>query len=114
MAQNRHAITGERFSGCPAYYPPRLSDGDIDRVYPAESWPLKLMSFKSHVMSSSTTMIERLQWRETVKSGGDQPGGRREVPALQHGICVRITTPGGSVEAQISLLTGGDAGVVGD
>ena len=61
MAQNRHAITGERFSGCPAYYPPRLSDGsDIDRVYPAESWPLKLMSFKSHVMSSSTTMIERL------------------------------------------------------
>ncbi len=106
VAQNRHAITGERFSGCPAYYPPRLSDGsDIDRVYPAESWPLKLMSFKSHVMSSSTTMIERLHHVKPSNLVAINPADGEKF-GVQHGDLVRITTPGGSVEAQISLLTG--------
>lgn len=53
---------GERYSGCPTYYPPRLANGeDVNKVFPPTEWPLKLMSFKSHVMSSSTTMIERLR-----------------------------------------------------
>lgn len=112
VAQNRHAITGERFSGCPAYYPPRLSDGsDIDRVYPAESWPLKLMSFKSHVMSSSTTMIERLHHVKPSNLVAINPADGEKF-GVQHGDLVRITTPGGSVEAQISLLTGVMPGVV--
>ncbi|KLU18951.1 hypothetical protein ABE79_08220, partial [Proteus mirabilis] len=62
VAKNHHAITGERYSGCPTYYPPRLSDGsDIHQHYPEEQWPLKLMSFKSHVVSSSTGMIQRFK-----------------------------------------------------
>lgn len=62
VAKNHHAITGERYSGCPTYYPPRLSDGsDIHQYYPENQWPLKLMSFKSHVVSSSTGMIQRLR-----------------------------------------------------
>lgn len=61
VAKHRHAITGERFSGCPTCYPARLSDGRaVEELYPERQWPLRLMSFKSNVMSSSTAVIRRL------------------------------------------------------
>ncbi|MCL7133627.1 molybdopterin dinucleotide binding domain-containing protein, partial [Escherichia coli] len=73
----------------------------------------KLMSFKSHVMSSSTTMIERLHHVKPSNLVAINPVSCSRVSsAMQHGDLVRITTPGGSVEAQISLLTGVMPGVV--
>ena len=76
VAKHRHAITGERFSGCPTCYPARLSDGRaVEELYPERQWPLRLMSFKSNVMSSSTAVIRRLR-REAGEPGGPEPGGR--------------------------------------
>lgn len=112
VAVHRHAITGERFSGCPTWYPARLSDGRaLEAVYPESEWPMRLMSFKSNLMSSSTTVIERLHHVKPVGlvAINPQDGARFGV---QHGDMIRITTPGGSVEAQISLLSGVIPGVV--
>lgn len=112
VAANRHAITGERYSGCPTYYPPRLSNGDdIDQVYLPQEWPLKLMSFKSHVMSSSTTMIERLRHVKPTNLVALNPK-EGEKMGVKHGDWVKIITPGGTVEAQISLLDGVMPGVL--
>ncbi|WP_391487607.1 tetrathionate reductase subunit TtrA [Leclercia tamurae] len=112
VAAYKHAITGERFSGCPTWYPARLSDGRaLEAVYPPAEWPMQLMSFKSNVMSSSSTVVERLHH---VKPTGlvaihPQDGARF---GLQHGDLARIQTPGGSVEAQVSLLSGVMPGVI--
>ncbi|HDS6398718.1 TPA: tetrathionate reductase subunit TtrA [Proteus mirabilis] len=112
VAKNHHAITGERYSGCPTYYPPRLSDGsDIHQHFPQEQWPLKLMSFKSHVVSSSTGMIQRLRMVKPSNLVAINPLDG-EKWGIKHGDKVRIVTPGGEVEAEISLLEGVMPGVL--
>lgn len=112
VAGYHHAMTGERYSGCPTWYPARLADGQaLEAVYPLSQWPLKLMSFKSNVMSSSSTVIERLHH---VKPSGlvaiHPDDGKRY--GLQHGDIARISTPGGSVEVQVSVLSGVMPGVI--
>ncbi|EBD7179471.1 molybdopterin dinucleotide binding domain-containing protein [Salmonella enterica] len=112
VAAHRHAITGERFSGCPVWYPARLSDGRaIDDQFPIGQWPLKLISFKSNTMSSSTAVIPRLHHVKPANLVALNPqDGERY--GLQHGDRVRIITPGGQVVAQISLLNGVMPGVI--
>lgn len=112
VARHRHAMTGERYSGCPTYYPPRFADGsDVGEHYPPEAWPFRLMSFKSHLMSSSTAPIDRLRAVKPVNLVALNPADARRY-ALRHGDRVRLQTPGGSVEAQISLLDGVMPGVI--
>ncbi|ADO48400.1 tetrathionate reductase subunit TtrA [[Enterobacter] lignolyticus] len=112
VAVHRYAMTGERYSGCPKWYPPRLSDGRaLDEVYPPSDWPMQLMSFKSNLMSSSTTMIARLHHVKPSNLVAINPADGARLH-LRHGDKVKITTPGGSVEAQVSLLMGVMPGVI--
>ncbi len=112
VAAHRHAITGERYSGCPAWYPARLSDGrSVEELFPVQEWPLKLISFKSNTMSSATAVIPRLHHLKPVNLVALNPeDGRRY--GVSHGDIVRITTPGGHAQAQISLLSGVMPGVI--
>lgn len=112
VAVHRHAITGERYSGCPTWHPPRLSDGRaLQEVFPTATWPMQLMSFKSNLMSSSSTVIPRLHHVKPINLVAINPvdGDRFSV---SHGDIILITTPGGSVEAQVSLLSGVMPGVI--
>ncbi|POT57541.1 tetrathionate reductase subunit TtrA [Citrobacter amalonaticus] len=112
VAAHRHAITGERYSGCPAWYPARLSDGrSVDELFPVQQWPLKLISFKSNTMASASTVIPRLHHLRPTNLVALNPlDGKRY--GLAQGDRVRITTPGGEVEAAISLLSGVMPGVI--
>lgn len=96
----------------PVWYPARLSDGRaIDDQFPIGQWPLKLISFKSNTMSSSTAVIPRLHHVKPANLVALNPqDGERY--GLQHGDRVRIITPGGQVVAQISLLNGVMPGVI--
>ncbi|WP_333894002.1 molybdopterin dinucleotide binding domain-containing protein, partial [Atlantibacter subterraneus] len=108
----RHAITGERYSGCPAWYPAQLPDGKaLDEVYQPDAWPLKMISFKSNVMSSSTIVIPRLHHVKPVNLVALNPQDGKRF-GVKHGDEVRITTPGGSTTARISLLEGVMPGVI--
>lgn len=112
VAAHRHAITGERYSGCPAWYPARLSDGrSVDELFPLAQWPLKLISFKSNTMASASAVIPRLHHVKPVNLVALNPQDGRRF-GLSHGDTVRITTPGGQVEAQISFLHGVMPGVI--
>ena len=112
VAAHRHAITGERYSGCPAWYPARLSDGrSVDDLFPLAQWPLKLISFKSNTMASASAVIPRLHHVKPVNLVALNPQDGQRF-GLSHGDTVRITTPGGQVEAQISLLHGVMPGVI--
>lgn len=112
VAKHHHAITGERYSGCPTWYPPRLADGsDVFEHYPVTDWPLRLMSFKSHLMSSSTAMIERLRAVKSTNLVAINPQDAQR-NGIQHGDIVQLMTPGGQMEVQVSLLDGVMPGVV--
>ncbi|TOL44824.1 hypothetical protein CGH97_23980, partial [Vibrio parahaemolyticus] len=74
---------------------------DVNVVFPEKEWPLKLMSFKSHVMSSSTTVIERLRHVKPTNLVAIHPDDAAKV-GVKHGDWIRITTPGGQAEAQVS------------
>lgn len=112
VAAHRHAITGERYSGCPAWYPARLSDGrSVDDLFPLTQWPLRLISFKSNTMASASAVIPRLHHVKPVNLVALNPQDGQRF-GLSHGDTVRITTPGGQVEAQISLLHGVMPGVI--
>lgn len=112
VAAFRYAMTGERFSGCPTWYPARLSDGRaLEEVFPQTTWPMKLMSFKSNLMSSSTTVVERLHHVKPMGLVAIHPDDGKRF-GLQHGDKAKITTPGGSVEARVSLLSGVMPGVI--
>ncbi|WP_308562854.1 tetrathionate reductase subunit TtrA [uncultured Klebsiella sp.] len=112
VAAHRHAVTGERYSGCPAWYPARLSDGRaVEELFPAQQWPFKLISFKSNTMASASTVIPRLHHLKPANlvALNPQDGNRY---GLAHGDRVRIATPGGQLEAEISLLNGVMPGVI--
>ncbi|MEG1735023.1 MAG: molybdopterin-dependent oxidoreductase, partial [Comamonas sp.] len=53
LSKMRHSMTGERYSGCPTWYPTRLASGaDMRAVFSEQDWPLTMTSYKSNLMSS--------------------------------------------------------------
>jgi len=54
LGTRRHAMTAEKFSGVPKYYPSRLNDGKALRdVYTTKEYPLDAFSYKSNVLNQS-------------------------------------------------------------
>lgn len=70
-----------------------------------------MISFKSNTMSSATAVIPRLHHLKPVNlvALNPQDGARYGVA---HGDTVRIITPGGQAQAQVSLLNGVMPGVI--
>ena len=113
LAGFRHAMTGERYSGCPTWYPARLADGrDMRAEYPAQQWPFLLSSFKSNLMSSMSIGVNRLRQvhPHNPVSINRQDGERL---GLRNGDPVRIVTPGGAVTGLALLRDGIQPGAVG-
>lgn len=98
IARMRHAMTGERYSGCPTYYPTRLGDGTPMREQFDElQWPLLMTSYKSNLMSSMSIGVDRLRQLHP-----QNPVSINKADAARQGIkngdAVRIVTPGGSIQ----------------
>ncbi|CUJ42779.1 Sulfur reductase chain A [Achromobacter kerstersii] len=113
LAGFRHAMTGERYSGCPTWYPARLADGrDVRAEYPAQQWPFLLSSFKSNLMSSMSIGVNRLRQvhPHNPVSINRQDGERL---GIRNGDAVRIVTPGGAVTGLALLRDGIQPGAVG-
>lgn len=113
LAGFRHAMTGERYSGCPTWYPARLADGrDVRAEYPARQWPFLLSSFKSNLMSSLSIGVNRLrQVHPHNPVSINRKDGERL--GIRNGDAVRIVTPGGAVIGLALLRDGIQPGAVG-
>ncbi|MGB3431867.1 tetrathionate reductase subunit A [Achromobacter sp.] len=113
LAGFRHSMTGERYSGCPTWYPTRLADGsDMRAQYTPQDWPFLLSSFKSNLMSSMSIGVNRLRQvhPHNPVSINRQDGERL---SIRNGDAVRIVTPGGAVAGLALLRDGIQPGAVG-
>ncbi|MFG0640162.1 tetrathionate reductase subunit A [Delftia sp. WSY_22] len=112
LARMRHAMTGERYSGCPTWYPARLADGSAMRTHFGEQqWPLLLTSYKSNLMSSMSIAVSRLRQvhpHNPVSLHRDDA----ERLGIANGDTVRIRTPGGAVTAVAMVRDGVMPGTV--
>ena len=102
----RNALTGERYSGVPVWYPARLTGGEpLARRFPPREWPLLAFSYKSNVVSAPNTASSRL--RELRYSNfidlNPVTAGRL---GIAHGDPLRVTSSGGAIEGLARLREG--------
>lgn len=106
LATLTYSMTGEKFSGCPTWYPTRMADGTPMReIYPEEKWPFLLSSYKSNIMSSIAIGVDRLRQVHPHNPVSIHPADAKAL-GIRNGDKVRISTPGNSVEAVAMLRDG--------
>ncbi|WP_237173598.1 tetrathionate reductase subunit A [Paracandidimonas lactea] len=108
LAGMRHAMTGERYSGCPTWYPTRLADGRAMRdVFNEQDWPLSMTSYKSNLMSSMSIAASRLR-----QVHPHNPISLNRDDATRLGIVngdrIELATPGGALQG-VALVRAGIA-----
>ncbi|WP_313295717.1 tetrathionate reductase subunit A [Diaphorobacter sp.] len=106
LARMRHSMTGERYSGCPTWYPTRFADGSAMREhFPEKDWPLSMSSYKSNLMSSMSIAASRLR---QVHPHNPVSINREDAEALgiRNGDHIEVTTPGGSLQG-VALVRSG-------
>ncbi|NLC61680.1 MAG: tetrathionate reductase subunit TtrA [Gammaproteobacteria bacterium] len=108
LSKMRHSLTGERFSGCPTWYPTRLADGTPMReMFGEQEWPFTMTSYKSNLMSSMSIAASRLRQVHPHNpiSINREDAGRL---GISNGDRIELTTPGGSLQG-VALVRSGIA-----
>ncbi|THJ35214.1 tetrathionate reductase subunit TtrA [Lampropedia aestuarii] len=104
----RHSMTGERYSGCPTWYPTRLANGQAMReVFNEQDWPMSMTSYKSNLMSSMSIAASRLR-----QVHPHNPISVNKEDAAKLGVAngdpIELTTPGGKLNG-VALVRAGIA-----
>ena len=108
VAKMRHSMTGERYSGCPTWYPTRFADGTAMREKYAESeFPLTASSYKSNLMSSMSIAASRLR---QVHPHNPVSINREDAAALgiANGDRIEVSSPGAKIQG-VALVRDGVA-----
>ncbi|ELO1772609.1 tetrathionate reductase subunit TtrA [Vibrio fluvialis] len=113
LAMSRNTMTGERYSGCPTWYPQKLADGTpLEARYPPHEWPFSLTNFKSNIHSAVSNLSPRLN---AIK--GDNPVCMHPRDAKAAGIETGdrfvIETPSAQITAVAMVLEGIRPGTLG-
>ncbi|MDP2169753.1 MAG: molybdopterin-dependent oxidoreductase [Rhodocyclaceae bacterium] len=106
VGASKNSLSGKRNRGCGSWIEPAFADGTpVRSIYPAEQWPMQLVSYKSALQNSYSIGATRLL------------GVHPENPVLIHpddalrlnlamGDLAEISTPGGSLKARIMIHAG--------
>jgi len=106
LAQMRHSMNGQRFSGCPVWQPTLLADGTPMRnVYTEADWPLLMISYKSNLMSSISITAPRLRQVHAHNPVSIHHDDAQRL-GIANGQRVRISSPSGSISAVAVLRKG--------
>lgn len=112
IGKNKNSFTGKHYLGCATYIPPVFANGQaVDDFYPKSKWPLRMISVKSNIMSSSSIHLERLR---TIRKGNIvaiNPEDAKKF-GVQHGEEVILKTPSGEHSCVIATLNGVTKGVI--
>ncbi len=113
LATARHSLTGEYFVGTPTWVPPALADGSpLAAAFPPTEWPFQAVSTKSQLQSSHTIDAQSLRAIHPSNTIGLHRSDAERL-GVRSGEAVRVTTPGGSVEAIAQVRSGIKRGVLG-
>ncbi|SCZ62764.1 molybdopterin dinucleotide binding domain-containing protein [Thiohalomonas denitrificans] len=113
LALARNSLTGKRYRGTPYWQPPVLADGTpLEDVYPAEVWPLRVVSTKSQLQSSHTIGVARLQQIQPTNPIGLHYDDAAKL-GVKTGDRIRVVSPEGSVEGIVLVRGGIQRGVIG-
>lgn len=97
LAQMRHSMNGQRFSGCPIWQPTLLANGTPMReVYTEADWPLLMISYKSNLMSSISITAPRLRQVHAHNPVSIHHDDAQKL-GIANGQRVRIASPSGSI-----------------
>jgi len=106
LGLNRHALTGERFSGVPKFYKPRLARGQfLENEYPKAKFPLQAFSYKSNVLSQATASSGSLDELRPATYIDINPTTAKEFD-VKHGQRVLVSSLDGQVEGLVRLRHG--------
>lgn len=113
LATARNTMNGQRYVGTPTWVAPSLSDGtSLEQRFPKTEWPFKVVSTKSQFVSSHTAGIQKLQQfhpsNAIIINSKDAA-----IRGISNGAKIRISTPGGSIEAVALVRNGIAPGVLG-
>lgn len=106
IAGMRHSMTGERYSGCPTFYPTRLADGTAMRdLYQEADWPFLMTSYKSNLMSSISIGADRLRQVHPHNPVSINRADAKRL-GISNGDKITIATPGGQLTAIATVRDG--------
>ncbi|OYQ78979.1 tetrathionate reductase subunit A [Wohlfahrtiimonas chitiniclastica] len=112
VSVHTHSTNGERYSGCPTYYPARFMDGsDMRTHYHKDQWPFLLTSFKSNLISSTAGSNLRMRMIKPTNIVAISQVDA-DLLDINNGDLVFIESPSGKKEAQIMVLDGVMPGVI--
>lgn len=113
VGTSRNTLTGEFYSGCPAWYPQKLSDGTpLEAQYPTSEWPFRLTNFKSNIHSAVSNLSPRLNSIKGVNPVYLHPTDAEQA-GIQTGDTFVIETPGASTTALAMVVDGIGRGTLG-
>ena len=106
VGTSRSALTGENYSGSPAWYAARFTTGEkLEDRYPRRQWPLTAFSYKSNVVSTPSTasaLLRDLRYTSFI----DLNAATAAKLGIRHGDPVRVVSPGGQIEGLARLRQG--------
>lgn len=108
LAKMRHSMTGERYSGCPTWYPTRFADGSSMREhFPEKDWPLTMSSYKSNLMSSMSIAAPRLRQVHPHNPISLNVEDAKKL-GIANGDRIEVSTPGAKIQG-VALVRSGIA-----
>lgn len=109
----RNTMTGEFYTGCPAWHPQKLADGTpLETKYPKSEWPFSLTNFKSNIHSAVSNLSPRLNSIKGVNPVYIHPKDAATA-GIQTGDLFVIETPSASTTALAMVMTGIRPGTLG-
>ena len=108
---SKNSLSGRRNTGCATWLEPAFADGTPARtLYPADKWPLQLISYKSALQSPHSIGATRLLRLHPENPVLIHPDDARRL-RLEMGDMAEISTPNGKLNARIMVHAGVAPGV---
>jgi tetrathionate reductase subunit A len=107
----KNSLTGKRYSGCATWVEPSFADGTpVRKLYPADKWPMQLVSYKSALQNPYSIGATRLLGLHPENPVLIHPEDAQRLH-LKMGDLTVITTPTGSLKARVMVHAGITPGV---
>ena len=111
VGASKNSLSGQRNKGCASWAEPSFADGTpVRKIYPAEAWPLELVSYKSALQNSYSIAATRLLGLHPENPVLLHPDDAARL-GLAMGDLAEISTPGGSLKARVMVHAGVMPGV---